>query len=114
MYHGAASDNFQQLFQHGLDPRYADSNAGRMNGLGIDLSSVASKSDIYTRPNSEGERCVFVMRTMLGEPHFEKLDTPGRRAETKSWCLTGIFGMFKVDTVFTDIIRIELSFGCLP
>ena len=87
LYHGAASDNFQRLFQHCLDPRYVDSNAGGMYGLGIYLSSVTSKSDIYTPPNDEGERCIFVVRTMLGEPHFEKLETPGRRAEIKSWCL---------------------------
>ena len=32
------ADNFQRLFQHGLDPQYADSNARGMYGLGIYLS----------------------------------------------------------------------------
>ena len=55
-----------------VDPRRAGSNFGKLFGMGTYLALNASKSDIYTTPNADGERCVLVVRAALGEPHLTK------------------------------------------
>ena len=73
LYHGAPSEIIQQLQLSGLDPRRGGENAGKMFGVGTYLATNASKSDIYTKPNAEGERCVVVVRAALGEAHRTKV-----------------------------------------
>ena len=85
LYHGCDAARTGRLFEQGLDPRYAGSNAGKMFGAGTYLACHASKSDIYTKPlfedgEHEGERCVLVVRTCLGAPHYERNPTVDNRA----------------------------------
>jgi hypothetical protein len=37
--------------------------------MGTCLALNSSKSDIYTTPNAEGERCILVVRAALGQLH---------------------------------------------
>ena len=77
LYHGAPSEIIQQLRLSGLDPRKAGEHFGTMFGrIGTYLATNSSKSDIYTKPNAAGERCVLVVRTVLGEPHKTKVSMP--------------------------------------
>mmetsp|Transcript_59993 Transcript_59993/g.164432 ORF Transcript_59993/g.164432 Transcript_59993/m.164432 type:complete len:230 (-) Transcript_59993:956-1645(-) len=69
LFHGAPSGLIPRLVLQGLDPRNAGANAGKLFGAGTYLASFSSKSDIYTKPNERGERCVLVVRACLGEPH---------------------------------------------
>ena len=69
LYHGAKADLVDHLQHQGFDPRRAGTNMGKMFGMGTYLASNSSKSDIYTEPNSDGERCLLVVRACLGEPH---------------------------------------------
>ena len=41
----------------------------RRFGSGAYLATLASKSDIYTTPNAQHERSMFIMRACLGEAH---------------------------------------------
>ena len=63
LYHGAPSEIIEQLRLSGLDPRRGGENFGKMFGVGTYLATNSSKSDIYTKPNAAGERCVLVVRT---------------------------------------------------
>ena len=83
LYHGAPSDKVRRLIEQGLDPRHAGSHFGKLFGSGVYLASNSSKSDIYTKPNEQGERCILVVRACLGEPHFEKTDQARREAWLK-------------------------------
>ena len=76
LYHGAPSDKIQRIVEQGLDPRRAGSHFGALFGSGSYFAAHSSKSDIYTKPNNAGERCILVARVCLGEPHFEKTDKP--------------------------------------
>ena len=73
LYHGAPSEIIQQLQLSGLDSRRGGENFGKLFGVGTYLATNSSKSDIYTKPNAAGERCVLVVRTVLGEPHKTKV-----------------------------------------
>jgi len=70
MYHGAPGTLVSRLMHQGLDPRYAGTHFGKLYGAGIYLATNASKSDIYTTPATNGERCVLVVRACLGEAHL--------------------------------------------
>jgi len=71
MYHGAPSDLVEsRLLMQGLDPRYAGEHFGKLFGSGIYLATNSSKSDIYTKPNPAGERCILVVRACLGEAYL--------------------------------------------
>lgn len=72
LFHGTPSSMVERLTQQGLDPRNAGTNFGKLFGHGTYLASHSSKSDIYTKPNAAGERCVLVVRACLGEAHYEK------------------------------------------
>ena len=67
LYHGASADIVERLTMQGLDPRYAGENAGKLFGSGSYFAANSSKSDIYTTPNAEGERCILITRVCLGE-----------------------------------------------
>ena len=67
LYHGASVDIVERLTMQGLDPRYAGENAGKLFGSGCYFAANSSKSDIYTTPNAEGERCILITRVCLGE-----------------------------------------------
>ena len=69
LFHGIPVDIVDRLLLQGLDPRRAGSNAGKMFGSGIYLADLSSKSDIYTTPNENGERCILCVRTCLGEAY---------------------------------------------
>ena len=69
LYHGAPSELIERLRLQGLDPRRAGSNFGKLYGHGVYLAANSSKSDIYTKPNADGERCILVVRACLGETH---------------------------------------------
>lgn len=68
LYHGADSSKIERLQRSGLDPRYAGTNRGKLFGIGTYLASNSSKSDLYTKPNAKGERCLLLVRAALGEP----------------------------------------------
>jgi len=87
LYHGAPSDTCEHLALQGLDPRYAGCHRGKMFGVGTYLASNSSKSDLYTKPNAAGERCVLVVRAALGEAHVEKLETVERAREVRRWLM---------------------------
>lgn len=70
LFHGAPSHLYERLQRQGLDPRYAGNHFGKLFGIGVYLASHSSKSDIYTEPNPQGERLIFVVRACLGEPYF--------------------------------------------
>ena len=58
------------------------------HNAGVYLATNASKSDIYTTPNDNGERFMFVMRTCLGEIHrtkagMEDATRPPERADER-------------------------------
>ena len=76
LYHGAPSEIIEQLRLSGLDPRRGGEHFGKLFGVGTYLATNSSKSDIYTEPNAAGERCVLVVRTVLGEPHKTKVSMP--------------------------------------
>jgi hypothetical protein len=69
LYHGAPSDVIKRLQLQGLDPRYAGEHAGKMFGSGLYFATNSSKSDLYTKPDGGGLRCLLVVRVCLGEPH---------------------------------------------
>ena len=70
LFHGAKSEIIERLTLQGLDPRFAGENAGALFGQGSYLALNSSKSDLYTRPNAHGERCVLLVRACLGETHW--------------------------------------------
>jgi ubiquitin C len=70
LFHGIPHDLVERVATQGLDPRRAGRNGGRMYGLGTYLAELSSKSDIYTTPNADGERCILAVRACLGEPHL--------------------------------------------
>ena len=69
LFHGAPTGLVPRLVLQGLDPRNAGTHFGKLFGAGSYLASHSSKSDIYTKPNAAGERCVLVVRACLGEVH---------------------------------------------
>ena len=70
LFHGLPSDLIDRVKALGFDPRFAGTHMGKLFGNGIYLALNASKSDIYTTPNRNGERCILVVRAALGEPFF--------------------------------------------
>ena len=79
MYHGAPADLIDRLEKQGLDPRYAGEHFGKLFGAGLYLATNSSKSDIYTTPNANGERCIMLVRACLGEPQDTKVPMPDAR-----------------------------------
>ena len=69
LYHGAPSELIERLTLQGFDPRRAGGHFGKLFGAAVYLAANSSKSDIYTKPNAAGERCVLVVRACLGEAH---------------------------------------------
>ena len=69
LFHGLPHSVVDRVVENGLDPRNAGSNAGAMFGNGTYLADLSSKSDIYTTPNANGERCMLLVRACLGEVH---------------------------------------------
>ena len=74
-------------------PAPAGEHFGKPFGVGTYLATISSKSDIYTTPNAAGERCMLVVRTVLGELHKTKVpmktvelppDQPDRRGALNS------------------------------
>ena len=91
MYHGAPAQLIDRLNLQGLDPRCAGEHFGKLYGMGTYLATNASKSDIYTQPNDQGERCVLVVRTCLGEAQpakeaMPKAVKPKERADGRGFC----------------------------
>ena len=91
MYHGAPSDLVERLYKQGLDPRYAGEHFGKLFGEGTYLATNASKSDIYTKPNDDGERCILLVRACLGEPQLakqamSKARKPAERLDGRGTC----------------------------
>ena len=68
LFNGAPSSIIERLQEQGLDPRYAGTNRGKMFGVGSYMATDSSKSDLYTEPNADGERCIMLVRAALGEP----------------------------------------------
>ena len=55
------------------------------------LATNASKSDIYTKPNDDGERCILLVRACLGEPQLakqamSKARKPAERLDGRGTC----------------------------
>lgn len=78
LFHGTSTEDADAISRGGIDPRRSGKSlAGSctpryapMFGHAIYLADDSSKSDIYAKPNEEGECCVLLVRTVLGEPYF--------------------------------------------
>lgn len=63
LFHGTESEAVEKILHDGLDPRV--SSAG-LFGHGLYFAENASKSDEYTRPDSNGRHVMFLSRVLLG------------------------------------------------
>jgi hypothetical protein len=69
LFHGIPHNLVDRVCKQGLDPRRGGTNVGKMFGVGTYLADLSSKSDIYTTPNDQGERCLLWVRACLGEAY---------------------------------------------
>ena len=70
LFHGVPSNLSERIAQQGLDPRYAGEHFGKLFGSGVYFAKMASKSDIYTKPNDGSKiRTMYLARVCLGEAH---------------------------------------------
>ena len=67
LFHGAPHHLVSRLAQQGFDERYAGEHFGALFGKGVYFAHNASKSDIYTSPDADGVRAMFLSRVCLGE-----------------------------------------------
>ena len=70
LYHGAPSDIIESVCTGGFMPQLGGTRTGGLFGVGTYFAAHSSKSDIYTRPDADGERCILLTRVCLGEPHY--------------------------------------------
>ena len=80
LFRGDKSDITPHLQQQGFDPRLAGTGTAKMFGMGTYFACKSSKSDIYTKPLADGERCTLVVRTCLGEPYKAARGDPAMTA----------------------------------
>lgn len=69
LYHGVKHDLVERIALQGFDERYAGEHFGKLFGSGVYFAKNASKSDIYTTPDLNGNRSIFLSRVCLGETH---------------------------------------------
>ena len=70
LFHGVPSNLSERIAQQGLDPRYAGEHSGKLFGSGVYFANMASKSDIYTKPNDGTKtRTMYLTRVCLGEAY---------------------------------------------
>jgi hypothetical protein len=67
LFHGAPHGLVDRIARQGFDERYAGEHFGALFGKGVYFAHNASKSDIYTTPNADGVRAIFLSRVCLGE-----------------------------------------------
>lgn len=72
LFHGVPTALKERISQQGIDPRYAGTHFGKLYGFGSYFAELSSKSDIYTKPDNDGTRCMFFCRVCLGEIYEAK------------------------------------------
>lgn len=89
--HGASAEIVASITRSGFDPQRGGESCGRMFGVGAYFADLASKSDRYALPDSNGIRTIIVARVLLGNcfPAFEALPDL-RRAPDGYHCICGI------------------------
>jgi hypothetical protein len=66
LFHGTNDEAADLITQGDFLVDKAGSNAGTLYGRGIYLAESCSKSDEYTQENAQGNRCILLCRTLLG------------------------------------------------
>ncbi|CAF3850977.1 unnamed protein product [Rotaria sordida] len=66
LYHGCPEQAASLIMEDCFNRSFAGVN-GTVYGFGVYFSSNASYSHGYTRPNSNGERCMFMARVLVGK-----------------------------------------------
>ena len=88
LFHGVPTALKDRISQQGIDPRYAGTHFGKLYGYGSYFAELSSKSDIYTKPDDNGTRCMFFCRVCLGEIHeakntLETIRMPPERSDNR-------------------------------
>ena len=85
LFHGAPNSKINGILSSGFDPRYAGTGTGAMFGQGSYFAHNASKCFRYAGSHgsaNEGTNLrqkVFIVRALLGNPHYQKTMCPDRR-----------------------------------
>ncbi|CAF3180149.1 unnamed protein product [Rotaria sp. Silwood2] len=66
LYHGCSEKAANLIIEDCFNRSFAGVN-GTVYGVGVYFSSKPSYSHTYTRPNADGERCMFVSRVLIGK-----------------------------------------------
>ncbi|CAF4810514.1 unnamed protein product, partial [Rotaria sp. Silwood2] len=66
LYHGCPDDAANSIIDSCFDRNYAGQH-GTLYGYGVYFSSNAAYSHDYTSTNTRGERCMFVVRVLIGK-----------------------------------------------
>ncbi|CAF4973986.1 unnamed protein product, partial [Rotaria sp. Silwood1] len=66
LYHGCSEQAAHSISEDCFNRSFAGAH-GTIYGVGVYFSSKASYSHMYTRPNINGERCMFIARVLIGK-----------------------------------------------
>ena len=97
LFHGCSQEACKRIARQGLNPQRAGEAVGSLFGKGAYLAQNASKCDMYTTcsecnanakrtdcHHAEGERCVMVLRVLLGNSHQQPTQYSGHRAPERA------------------------------
>ena len=78
LFHGATIEGCQDISKSGFEPERGGEKAGKLFGKGTYLTNIFSKADQYTDTNfsmrqtetKTKERCVLVVRAIVGAPYI--------------------------------------------
>ncbi|CAE7828606.1 Tnks [Symbiodinium sp. CCMP2592] len=99
LFHGCPSGAVDSILEKGLDPQRGGEAAGNMFGTGAYFAENASKSDFYTTcsecssckdcKHPQAERCILVVRVLLGETKVVtaqvRKDYAEKKKDFRSW-----------------------------
>lgn len=66
LFHGTTPDNIEVIVEQNLDPRMAGSRIGAVLGKGTYFAKEARKADSFAEPDAEGNKCIFLMKVLVG------------------------------------------------
>ncbi|CAF3972280.1 unnamed protein product [Rotaria sp. Silwood2] len=66
LYHGCSEEAANSIIEDCFNRSFAGAN-GIVYGAGVYFSSNTAYSHSYTKPNANGERCMFVSRVLIGK-----------------------------------------------